>query len=155
MQPLNKFQPVSLRILGVDDSEFAISVGSELRFGDESYPAALQFRMGLPQILHIKTDMAGAELMFVQITLTGRWIDEMNQFNLMVSRKAHKDQLPTRPGNAGVVPLRRGDGVDPTQYLQSENLGVKANHSLQVLDHDAGMVKTLNQTNLLRGAVDP
>ena len=99
--------------------------------------------------------MAGAELMLVQMALTGRRIDEVNQLDLMVSREAHKDQLPTRPGNAGVVSLRRGDGVDSTQNSQSENPGVKANHFLQVLDHDAGMVESLNQAGLPGGAVNP
>ena len=98
VQPLNKFQPVPLRVLSVNDSEFAIPVGSELRFGDESNSPASQFGVGLPEILHIETDMAGAELMLVQIALTGRRIDEVNQLDLMVSREAHKDQLPTRPG---------------------------------------------------------
>ena len=145
VQTLNKLKPVPLWILSINDSEFAILVGSKFRFGDESNPAASQFGVGLPQILHIKTDMAGAELMFVQITLTGRRIDEMNQFDLMVSREAHKDQLSMRPGNTSVVPLRRGQGFDSTEDLQPEFPGVESNHHFQIPDYDSCVVKTLNQ----------
>ncbi len=155
MQPLDKLQPVPFRILRINDSEFAIPVGSKLWLGDESNPAVSQFAMGLPQILHIEADMTGAELMFVQVTLPGRRIDEMNQFDLMVSRKAHEDQLSMRPGNSGVIPFRWSQGVDAAQDAQPQDPGVEAHHSLQVLDHDSGVVKSLDQSSLLWGAVNP
>ena len=155
MQSLNELQPVPLRILSVNDSQLTIPVGSKLWLGDESNPAASQFPIGLPQIPHVKTNMAGTELMLVQIPLPGRGIDEVNQFDLMIAVKPDKHQLSVGPGNTGVVTLRRSQGVDATQDVQSKDLGVEPNHSLQVLDHDPGVVKSLNQPSHLFGAMTP
>lgn len=145
VQTLNKLKPVPFRILSINDSEFAILVGSKFRFGDESNPAGSKFLIGLTEVFYIEADVTGAELMLVQITPGRRWIQEMNQFDLMVSFKTNKYQLSMRPGNTGVVSLRRGQRVDPAEDSQPEFPGIESNHVVQVPDYDSRMVKTLNQ----------